>query len=278
MPKESNRYLVQSVDRAVDILETLASATRAFSLSEIAIAVSGSKSAVFSMLQTLAARGMVRSIGLHHSRQYCLGLRLARLGDLAIGQVSFHDAALVVLARLSADTGLTSRAAAWDDDCAVAIARVSGASGLELGLRMGNRELLHCTGVGKAILFTLPDESVRSLLSTIPLTPRTSHTLARIDALLADLEASRSRGYAIDDEEDADGIICIGAPVFDHDGATVGAVSVTRIKSAITPEEVAALGRATARHARDLSGDLGWTGPTLDAAGQPCSAAHQVFR
>lgn len=269
MSEVSDRYRVQSVDRAVDVLETLAGAARALSLSEIASAVGGSKSAVFAMLQTLSARGMVRSIGQDQSRQYRLGLGLARLGDVAIGQVSFRDAALVVLTQLSAATGLTSRAAAWGEDCAVAIARVSGASGVELGLRMGNRELLHCTGVGKAMLFTFPDDTVRSLLKTIPLTPRTSHTLVKVDDLLSDLAASRSRGYAIDDEEDADGIICIGAPVFDHEGSTVGAVSVTRIKSAITPDEVAELGTATARHAAMLSADLGWKGPTFDGTGQP---------
>lgn len=277
MSELNDRYRVQSVDRAVDVLECLAAATRPLSLSEIAAAVGGSKSAVFAMLQTLAAREMVRSIGQDQSRQYLLGLGLARLGDVAIAQVSFREAALEVLESLSAQTGLTSRAAAWGTDCAVAIARVSGASGIELGLRMGTRELLHCTGVGKAMLFTFSDEVVSSILAGLPMPSRTTHTRTSIPALLRDLDASRERGYAIDDEEDADGIICIGAPVFDHEGATIGALSVTRIKASISTEEIDALGRATAEHAARLSADLGWRGNLAEALGQPSATAHRAY-
>ena len=261
MSEVNDRYRVQSVDRAIDVIETLAASPEALTLTQLASSVGGSKSSVFATLQTLVARDLAWSIGSGQDRRYQLGLGLARLGDVALSQVSFRDTALPVLRELSAETGFTSRAAAWGGDCAIAIARVNGSTGLTFDLHMGSREALHSSSVGKAMLFPLPDETLRTILSSIPLPRLTPHTLVTVDDLTANLQQARARGYAVDDEEDAKDIMCIGAPVYDHQGIAIGAISVTRIKSNISQDEIQSLGSITMRHAARISSELGWRGP-----------------
>jgi IclR family acetate operon transcriptional repressor len=261
MLQVEDRYRVQSVDRAIDVIETLAASPNALTLTDLARSVGGSKSSVFATLQTLTARDLVWSTGNGQDRRYQLGLGLARLGDAALNQVSFRDVALPVLRALTAETGLTSRAAAWGGDCAVAIARVNGSTGINFDLHMGSRETLHSSSVGKSMLFPLSDEELRTILSSIPLPRHTAHTLVTVDALTTNLAEARARGYAVDDEEDSPDIICVGAPVYDYQGTAIGAISVTRIKSTITLEEIHTLGTTTMRHAARLSTELGWPQP-----------------
>ena len=260
MPNVETRYRVQSVDRAIDVLEALAATQDALTLTDLAGTVGGSKSSVFATLQTLVARDLVSSHGTGQERRYQLGLELARLGDLALNQVSFRDVALPVLRSLSAATGFTSRAAVWGGDCAVVIAKVNGPTGISFDLHMGSREALHCSSVGKSMLFPLPDEAILAIVNSVPRPRHTPNTLVDLGALMADLHQARDRGYALDDEEDAENILCIGAPVFDHEGNPLGAISLTRIRSTATEAEIHSLGELTRGHAAQVSAALGWRG------------------
>ncbi|MCW2898282.1 MAG: IclR family transcriptional regulator [Streptosporangiaceae bacterium] len=251
--KPDGRYRVQSVERAIDILEHLGASATGLTVTEIADAMGGSKSGVFATLQTLVARGLIRSAGVGTSRRYALGLGLARLGDMALDQISFRGIVRPVLRELTERTGLTSRAAIWGGSYAIMIDRVDGSGGVRFDLQMGAREPLHRSSVGKAMLTTMTDRQIQDLLTDVPLGASTPHTLTTIDAVLADVSRARGRGYAVDDEEDAIGIICIGAPVVDHRGECVGAISVTRIKADITPEGVENIGRTVADSAAELS-------------------------
>lgn len=257
MTEDDKNYTVRSVDRAIDVLIALADVDGPIALTQLADAVGGSKSAIFSTVHTLIARGLVLSTGNGLERRYQLGLELARLGDLAMRRFSFGGVARPLLAALTNETGLTSRAAVLDDGWAIAVARVDGRGGVKFDLRMGQRELLHSSSVGKAILSTLDDEHVLELVGPLPWVRRTDKTIVDPVALLADIGSTRSRGYSVDDEEDAEGILCIGAPVLDRHGDCLGAISITRIKADIDASEVDALGLIVVRHAAELSMLLG---------------------
>jgi IclR family transcriptional regulator, acetate operon repressor len=254
---EDARYRVRSVDRAVDILEILADAPSPLTITEIAAATHGSKSGVFATVQTLTARGLIHSSGTGVERRYTLGFALARLGDVVFDKVSFEGLAMPVLRDLTERVGLTSRAAIWGENCAIIVARVNGSDGVRFDLYMGKREALHRSSVGKAMLSVMAEADARDVLTRIPLEPRTSHSLTTIDAVLADIRMARARGYAIDDEEDALGIVCIGAPVLNHRGERMGAISVTRLKAEFGPDEVDTIGRVVAASAASLSRQLG---------------------
>lgn len=256
MADEDKNYTVRSVDRAIDVLVALAEADGPVALTQLADAVGGSKSAIFSTVQTLMARGLVLSVGAGLERRYQLGLEIARLGDLAMQRFSLGSIARPTLEALSRETGLTSRAAVLEDRTAVAVGRVEGRGGVRFDLRMGQRELLHSSSVGKAILSTFGDDAALALVGPTPWEQRTDKTFTDERTLLKDIRATRERGYSVDDEEDAEGVLCIGAPVFDRTGRCQGAISVTRIKADISPADVAALGAVVVTHARSLSATL----------------------
>lgn len=253
------RYRVRSVDRALQVLDVLAEANGGLGVSAIARRVNASKSAMFAILQTLEARNLITSAGDLTSRVYTLGLGLARLGERALSQVSLRDVAMPHLAELAQATKLSARVSVLDGESAAVVGQVDGPAAVRFNLNMGGQERLHCSGMGKAILAHRPDDAVRLDAQRLGLAARTSHTITDPDALLADLARVRHRGFSIDDEEDAEGICCIGAALFDHRDECTGAISVTGLKPMFPPREVQRIGTLVARTAVRISRELGST-------------------
>ena len=265
---DGDRYMVRSVARAIGVLEILADrgTSDGLSVTEIAHECGLSKSIVFSVLHTLRSYGLVADHGEGQSRRYRLGMELSRLGERAREQLSLRDLARPVLRELAATVGLSARLAVLQNDAAVSVDRVDVPAHVHLDLRMGARELMHCTGIGKAMLAHLPDAEVERILTSAGLPRRTPHTLTDREALLAQLKEIRRVGYAVDDEEDAEGVICVGSGVRDDAGACVAAISVTGLKAGIGTKRYREIGRATRLAAERVSAQLGFSesGPAAD--------------
>jgi len=252
------RYRVQSLGRALDLLELIGRRGRdGARLSDLAREQALSKAATYAILQTLLAHGFVADLGSGTGRRYRLGLSLARLGDLAVANIALVDAALPVLRELTAELGLTSRVAILDDGYAVVVGRVDAPGAVRFDAALGRRELPHCSAVGKALLAVLPMEDAKAILSRGELPVRTPHTITDLPRLMAELSLSVRRGYAVDDEEDTEGVACVGCCVFDRNGAAVGAISVTGLKQRDWNSRRQSLGQAVARHAERITRLLG---------------------
>ncbi|MFD9948532.1 IclR family transcriptional regulator [Nonomuraea sp. NPDC050547] len=246
------RYEVRSVSRAVEILECLAQRDGR-TVTEISREVGGSKSATFSTLQTLEMHGFVASQGEGASRRYRLGLALARLGENAMAQVSLRNLARPVLDDLTAETGMSSRVAVPENGFAVIVGRVDAPSAVRFDLHMGHREAPHCTGLGKALLAELPEADSARIIEQYGLPARTAHTITDPAALVADLTEIRRRGYSVDDEEDAEGVFCVGSAVRDHRGEVAGAISVTGLKLDLPVWRIHQIGDTVRAHAARLT-------------------------
>ena len=109
-------------------------------------------------------------------------------------------------------------------------ARVDAPGSVRFASYLGKREYPHCTSAGKALLATLPSEQARALALEAGMPVRTERTITDPDALLRDLELSAARGYTIDDEEDSEGVFCVGAAIFDRNGERVAAITGTGLK------------------------------------------------
>lgn len=257
---EEPKYWVKSVARAADILEALAAPAQGngLSVTEVGQACSISKSAAFGMLQTLRAYGLVSDDGEGMSRRYRLGMSLARLGDRARSQVSLRGVAHPVLRELTRATGMASRLAVPEDGHAVVVDQVELDQRVRLDLRMGQRELPHCTGLGKALLSAMPPSEAAAVVERFGLPRRTSRTITDPATFLSHLRDIARVGYALDDEEDAEGIICIGAPVFDDRSVCAGAISITGLKLGLPAWRYQELGGQVRDAARRISVSLGW--------------------
>lgn len=215
-----------------------------------------SKSSVFSTLQTLKAYGFVSDKGEGASRRYSLGLALIRLGNRASSQITISDVSLPHLRALTSDTRLTARIAILEGNWAVAIARVDSPGEVKINLGLGEKEWPHRSALGKALLLGHDDDHVREVLARNGMPARTSHTLTTAGDYIADLEESRTRGYTVDDEEDADGIMCIAVPVRDTNNEVVAAISVTGLKAAQEMRHPERIAETLKKHAGELSASL----------------------
>ena len=256
------RYRVQSLGRALDLLELVAERGRdGARLTDLAAALGLSKAATYAILQTLLAHGFVADAGAGASRRYRLGLSLARLGDLAVGNIGLAELAIPVLRELTARSGLTSRIAILDEGYAVVVGRMDAPGAVRFDAALGRRELPHCSAVGKALLAALPPEQARVILRKIGLPRRTPRTITGLGALMSELAETARRGYAVDDEEDTEGVACIGACIFDRTGSAAGAISVTGLKPRDWNGRQEALARDVVRSAEQISRLLGGRPP-----------------
>ena len=256
------RYRVQSVERALDTLEALVPAGReGLPLVTIARELQISKSTALALLKTLTGRGFVAEVGTGRFRRYRLGLTLARLGDEVLSQVSLLDVALPALRVMTDETGWTSRIGVLDDPFAVIVGRVDGPGIVRFKSTLAQRELPHCSAIGKALLANIAQDRLLAIVDQTGLPSRTAATITELGPLLRELTLVRARQYAVDDEEDNEGVLCVGAAVYDHRGTCVAAVSLTGLKSALPVGGIADLGQIVHRYASQISISLGADSP-----------------
>jgi DNA-binding IclR family transcriptional regulator len=257
---EDARYKVGSVAKAIAVLELLASSPpEGTNLSDLARGIGASKSAVFSLVQTLVDASYVRAS--QPGPRYSLGLALVRLGDIAGGQNPLSEIGLPALARLNSSTGLTVRLAVSDDGYPVFVRRIDGLGSVRFHTPLGVREMPHASAAGKAIMSWLPEGEVRRIAQECGLERRTAQTIRDVATLLRELQLVRERGFAIDNEEDVDGVLCVAAPIFDHTQSPAGAVSATGLKAELPDNRIEAVVTHLNEAASSITHSLGGRRP-----------------
>jgi IclR family transcriptional regulator, acetate operon repressor len=221
---------VQSVVRALDILETLEAVGGAATISDIAAATSLPIPTAHRLAQTLVGRGYLRQLG---DRRYSLGSRLVPLGAAATSRLG--DLATPVLHAVAAATGESANLAVLSGERAEYVRQAPGRHAMRMFTEVGRRVPLHSTGVGKAILSLHTDDEVRSLLRGNAMPAQTPRTITSVAAMLDDVEAIRARGYALDDEEMEIGVRCVAVPI--RAGSAM-AISVSGPSTRMTDDQV----------------------------------------
>jgi len=207
-PQRSPAGGVQSVHRALDVLEALAGRGGTATLAQVAQDAAVPLPTAHRLLGTLLDRGYVRRLG---DRRYALGFRFTPLATAAGSAVGAGSEA--GLRRLVDALGETANLAVLDSDQMVYVAQVPGRHAMRMFTEVGRRVDPHCTAVGKAVLALLPEAEVRALLGRTGLAPRTEHTVRDADALVELLDRVRETGYAVDEEEQEVGVRCVAVAV-----------------------------------------------------------------
>jgi IclR family acetate operon transcriptional repressor len=240
---------VQSLHRALDLLEELAAMGGTASLRDLAAACGLPAPTAHRLAATLADRGYLRQAP---DRRYSLGSRLVPLGTEA--HALLGERALPVLRGLAELTAESANLAVLTQGSAEYVAQAPGRHTMRMFTEVGNRVALHCTGVGKALLATLPPAQTRRLVGVGPLAARTNATITDPAALHEEIALIKARGYALDEGEMEVGVRCVAVGV---PGAAPMAVSVSGPAARVTDELVAiavsALREAAAELGRHLS-------------------------
>lgn len=222
---------VQSVGRALGLLEHLADAGEPLGLSELAAVCAMPVSTTHRMLAGLCAAGYLYK---GPDRRYRLGPRLVALGGAAMLPIAPDVSTW--LGRLVMLTDETANAATLCGDTVLFVAQVQSSQAMRTSTEVHRRTMAHCSAVGKALLSLLPDDEILALAERTGLQRRTTHTLGTVDELLAAVHAVRRSGHAVDDEEEEYGARCVAVPV--PSAPFPLAVSVAGPTARITPERV----------------------------------------
>lgn len=249
---------VNSVDRALVILEYLGTQTKEVGVRELGQAIGLSKSSVHRILQTLRARGFVKWNP--DNARYSLGLRAFEVGCGILRAMEAHAVAKPYLERLVATLGETVFLGVLDDNELVYIDKIDGRRSVRMYADIGSRRPLHCTGIGKALLAYLDRAEIDRILGSSPLARYTKHTITDPDAIRAELEKIRRQGYAEDNEEMEEGQYCVGAALFNFSGKPVASISVAVPKIGQQPVQKDRIIRAVIQEAQEISSKLGFSG------------------
>jgi IclR family acetate operon transcriptional repressor len=257
---ERRRDGVQSLDRALDVLETLA-ASGELGVTEVATRTGLVVSTAHRLLAGLANRGYVGQNPA--TGRYALGFKVLELaGGLEVRTAPLRAAARPHLERVQQATSETTNLVILDGDRVVYVDQVEGSHSVRMFTRLGSSALAHTTGSGKAILTHRPPEVIEKLYPRTrePFEAPTPRTLTTLEALRDDFVRIRRRGYALDTEEHEEGVSCVATPVFDRTGLACGAISISGPTARIAQAGTAALGELLRRHAVDASAALGHRG------------------
>lgn len=212
------------------------------------------KATAFRLLNSLEHNGFIEK---WPNGRFRIGPTLIELVSAYLDDLEVVDHAHTVLERLAAQTGETVHLAIPSASEVVYVDKVESSQSLRMVSRIGTRNPLHCTALGKAILAHAGEDQI-SRMVTDGLAARTKNTLATDEALRADLAVVKSRGYATDREENKSGICCVGAEIRDRRGRVVAAISVSG-PSVRMDETVQAQAGSMVRHAADeISRRLGY--------------------
>ncbi len=257
--RDAPDYSIAVLDRALDLLEALAEAPAGAPLgvSEVARRAGVTKSAAFRILANLERRGYVAKDPV--SARYTLGAHLVYLGERSLGAVDLRAAARPALEALQQRFGETVNLGVREGAEVVYVDMIESSHGLRMAARVGGRDHLHSTALGKTILAFLPPAERDHLLHAPGGLPaRTERTITDPVMLRAELERVRERGIAEDRDENEVGARCLGAPIFDHRGVVVGAISLSapdsRLDDARAAEVAAAVRAEAAAVTRRLGG------------------------
>ena len=250
---------VQSVDRALSILETLAEDDAGYRLSDLAVRTGLSASTVHRLLATLESRRFVQFD--RTESKWHVGARAFTVGATFARRRNFSAQAVPYLRKLRDLTRETANLAVVDDEFIVVLTRAESREIMRSLTQVGGRVAMVASGVGKAVLATWSDDDVNAIIHRQGMPRLTEKSIVRPSDLFKELETIRRQGFAVDDEEARIGLRCIAAVVFNDCGEPLAAISVSGMTSRVTEERVPALGRAVSEVAAELTVALGGVMP-----------------
>ncbi|AKJ15350.1 IclR family transcriptional regulator [Streptomyces incarnatus] len=248
---------MQSVDRAVSVLEILAQRGEA-GVSEVAAEIDVHKSTAFRLLGALEARGLVEQAA--ERGKYRLGFGIVRLAGAVTGRLDLTRQGREVCERLSEEIGETVNIAVLREHYAVNLHQVRGPGAVGTHNWVGKLTPVHATSSGKILLAHLLATQRAQVLAAAGLRRLTPHTLTSRTELEKNLTEARDRGYAVTLEELELGLHAMAAPIRSHHGEVVAALSASGPAYRFTAERMHELAPLLLKGVEEISHRMGYVG------------------
>ena len=248
---------VQSVERIFALIEQLAAHPAGASLQSLAQGTDLAKRTVHRLLGSLVGLGYVAQD--EATGRYRLTLKMFELSSGMVNSMDIMDVAKAHLERLAQRTGEAVHLVIRDGRDIVYIYKTENGP-MRMSSRVGLRSPLYCTGVGKAILATLPDDEVAEIWRHSRPQKLTGRTVASLDALAAQLADVRRSGYAIDDEENELGVRCVALAIPGPGGRAESAFSISGLAPYMTADRIRRISALALETRDDILREMGLKG------------------
>jgi DNA-binding IclR family transcriptional regulator len=239
--------------KGLALVDATAAADGPLELGELLEASGLPRATVLRLIDVLLEQRVLQRAG----RAYALGPRLAVWGQRYLDGLDVRAYAEDLMRALADETRETCYLGIRDGRRVLYVAKADSPQAVQPAARIGTRNPLHSTGIGKALLaFEAPGDA--AAYADGPLEAKTPNTIVDRDRLIAEMDLTRERGYSIDDVENEDGVRCVAAPVRDHAGQVVAALSVSAPAYRFALEDLPRLAPGVQAAAMELSRRIGY--------------------
>jgi DNA-binding IclR family transcriptional regulator len=221
---KENRYRVQALERALDILDCFTFQNRDLSLTEVVARTGLNKTTAKRLISNLTSRGYLHQES--RSKRYKLGMRLFELGGIVFSSFSLGEAAASPMTRLEKNTGATVLLGTMMEDQLVYVGKREGTGMLRISSDIGWRRPLHYGMLGMTLMAFLDPENEKRILSEYPLEAHTPLSITDKTAFSLRLEEIRRQGYVVEQEEAVEGVTGIAAPIRDYSRQVIAALGI----------------------------------------------------
>jgi IclR family KDG regulon transcriptional repressor len=250
MAETNGEIKVKSLKKAMDVLNCF-TVKQPLGVTEISEMLGIYKSNAYDILSTFQAMGYVNQSEV--SGKYYLGPEIMRLNNALTEQYSFLNVASTVIQQIAREMNELVYLTAPAGRCVyyLDIATPPNCRVMPFNLRNSTNDFLHCTSSGKSMLAFMRPKALETYLSQ-PLERMTENSITDKETLLTELHNVRDMGYAVDHNEAAEGVSCVGVPVLSIDGFSVGAISISGPSAQFNDEREQTLSRTLKNYVANL--------------------------
>lgn len=262
----TNKKNISAVERAMNILELFLDGTESFSVPDFVSHLNFPRSTTHELVRTLVDLGYLFP-DRNNPRRFTLGLKVFELGGAYTSNLDFVREGQSIAKEIAHKCGETVNLGVLQHRSIVYIVKVDSIHPVRLVSAVGRRIPAHVTALGKMLLSALSDREVQILYENAEeLESMTFSSIKSMKLLLKELAEVRASGIAFDNSESTPDVQCIAAPVYNHNGQMIAAMSVSVLTTRINPARREELTRMICEGAAELSSRLGYIVDDLPAA------------
>ncbi|MBO1519944.1 IclR family transcriptional regulator [Oceanisphaera pacifica] len=253
--KPAGTTQVQSLSRALLVLEQLATSDMGMSLTEVAGSLGLAPSTTHRLLNSLRSHHFVDvddTQGL-----WSIGVNAFAVGNAYLKKRDVIAQSRPFMKRLVAETGETSNLAILEQGRVVYVGQVESPQTMRMVVSLGSSSPLHASGVGKALLSVVPIKDAMALIKQTDMVAFTEHTITDAEQFASELQHIKQQGYSLDDEEQFEGLRCIAANIYNEYGEAVAAISISGPAVRVKRERLAHLSRLVMDAAQEATDAIG---------------------
>jgi len=256
------KKIIQSIDRALQVLELFSLEKPEWGVTEISKALNIYKSNVHNILSTLIEKDFVKKDP--KTNKYTLGIKFFELGSVVIKNLNLRKIAHPYLEELSKEFNETVHLGVLVEGEVLSIEQEESSQSLCPRIFIGKRAPLHCTGVGKAIMAYLPKDKFDSTIKEKGLIRYTENTITNIEELEKELEKIRKQGYAVDNMEHEEGVRCVAGPIRDYTGKVIASMSISGPAFRIDENNIPNIAKKVKECCDYISEEMGYSNKVIE--------------